>query len=186
MSDGMEWIVRFELPNGGPGPETVASDDLAAEFDVILVLLLRDHYCQVSRNRASAFSDAIDSFTGESIAVVAALPDDQERADYLRTRYDLRFPVLSDAADGTDAADATPEGTNATPATGARPAAMTDGTPRFDAFADVEIGVESLPAIGVLDAASSFPRLVYAEGGDTLQDCPEPDEALDVVRDVVG
>ena len=113
MSDGMQWIVRFELPNGGAGPETVASGDLAAEYDAIAVLLLRDHYCQVSRDRASAYSDAVD------------------------------------------------------------------------AFADIELGADSLPAVGVLDTSSKFPRLVHAEGGDTIQDCPSPAEALDAVTDAI-
>lgn len=184
MSDGMQWIVRFELPNGGPGPETVSGEDLAAEFDAVVVLLLRDHYCQVSRDRASAFSDAVDSFTDASVAVVAALPDEQDRADYWRERYDLSFPVLADAADGADEpAEAAPDASAArTP----NRAAMTDGTPRFDAFADVETGVESLPAVGVLDSGSTFPRLVHSEGGESLQDCPSPDEALETALDIVG
>lgn len=169
---GMEWIVRFELPNGGSGPETVASDDLAPEFDGIVVLLLRDHYCQVSRDRARAYSDAFDSFREESVAVVAALPDDVERAAYWRERYDLDFPVVADspAPDASGAAAGT---------------AMTDGTPRFDAFADVETGVDSLPGIGVLATDSQYPRLVHAEGGETLQECPTPAEALDAALDAL-
>jgi len=186
MSDGMQWIVRFELPNGGPGPETVASDDLAAEFDAVVVLLLRDHYCQVSRNRASAYSDAIDQFLDEGVAVVAGLPDTEERAAYWRKRYDLAFPVLSDPS------DVTPESTETADAAGraggprSSPAAMADGTPRFDAFSDAELGVDSLPGIGVLDTTSKFPRLVYTEGGDTIQDCPTPEAALDAATDLVS
>jgi len=176
MSDGMQWIVRFELPNGGPGPATVASDDLAAEFDAVVVLLLRDHYCQVSRNRASAYSDAFDEFAAEDVAVIGALPDTEERAAYWRDRYDLTYPVLADSAEGPSAAAA--ETDTAT--------AMTDGTPRFDAFSDIEVGVDSLPGIGVLDTRSKFPRLVYTEGGETLQACPSPDEALDATLDALG
>lgn len=180
MRDGMEWIVRFELPNGGPGPETLASDDLAGEFDAVVVLLLRDHYCQVSRDRASAYSDAVDEFLAADVAVVGALPDSRDRAAYWRERYDLDFPVVADPA-------AAPAGTGAdaaTDPTGGR-AAMTDGTNRFDAFADVEAGAESLPAIGVLDTGSAFPRLVHSEGGETLQDCPGPEAALAAVDDHV-
>ena len=170
MSDGMQWIVRFELPNGGPGPATVASDDLAAEFDAVVVLLLRDHYCQVSRDRAGAYSDAFDEFAAADIAVVGALPDTEERAAYWCDRYDLSYPVLTDSAEGAStAADDTGTAT-----------AMTDGTPRFDAFADVETAVDSLPAIGILDTTSKFPRLVDSEGGETLQDCPEPDRTLEL------
>jgi len=171
--DGMQWIVRFELPNGGPGPETVASDDLAAEFDAVVVLLLRDHYCQVSRDRAQAYSDAFGEFADEGVAVVGALPDSKDRAAYWRKRYDLDYPVLADSADGptADAEGATP--------------AMTDGTPRFDAFSDVEVGVDSLPAIGVLDTDSKYPRLVYTDGGETLQECPDPDEALEATVDAL-
>jgi len=189
MSDGMQWIVRFELPNGGPGPETVASDDLAAEFDAVVVLLLRDHYCQVSRNRASAYSDAIDSFLGEDVAVVAALPDTDDRAAYWRKRYDLGFPVLSDPSDvtpeSTETAD-TAGGARSRSGPGSSPAAMADGTPRFDAFSDVELGVDSLPGVGVLDTTSKFPRLVHTEGGDTIQDCPTAEEALDAATDLVS
>ena len=176
MSDGMQWIVRFELPNGGPGPATVASDDLAAEFDAVVVLLLRDHYCQVSRDRAGAYSDAFDEFAAADIGVVGALPDTEERAAYWRDRYDLSYPVLTDSAEGASAA-ADDTGTAT---------AMTDGTPRFDALSDVEVGVDSLPGIGVLDTRSTFPRLVYTEGGETLQDCPSPDEALDAALGVLG
>lgn len=185
MSDGMQWIVRFELPNGGPGPETVASHDFAEDFDAIVVLLLRDHYCQVSRGRASAYSDAVDDFLDEDVALVAALPDAEDRAAYWRKRYDLDFPVLADASDAapeTEEADA--GATDA--ARGSSPAAMADGTPRFDAFADLELGVDSLPGIGVLDTSSKFPRLVHTEGGDTIQDCPTPGETLDTVTDLVG
>ncbi|WP_459193494.1 redoxin domain-containing protein [Halosimplex sp. J119] len=175
MSDGMHWIVRFELPNGGPGPDTVTSEDLAAEFDAVVVLLLRDHYCQVSRERATAYSDAFDSFAAEDVAVIGALPDTAERAEYWRRRYDLTYPVLADSAEMNAAADA---GAGATPA-------MTDGMPRFDAFADVELGAETLPGIGVLDTRSEYPRLVYTEGGETLQECPSPEEALDAALDVL-
>jgi len=187
MSDGMQWIVRFELPNGGPGPETVASDDLAAEFDAVVVLLLREHYCQVSRNRASAYSDAVDSFLEEDVALVAALPDTDDRAAYWRKRYDLDFPVLSDSSDVTPDSTETADAAGS-PGTGpgSSPAAMADGTPRFDAFADVELGVESLPGIGVLDTTSKFPRLVHTDGGDTIQDCPTPEEALDLATDLVS
>jgi len=171
---GMEWIVRFELPNGGPGPETVASDDLAPEFDGIVVLLLRDHYCQVSRDRARSYSDAFDDFRAEDVAVVAALPHEVEKAAYWRKRYDLDFPVVADTVDAP-----------ATDAEGAAGTAMTDGTPRFDAFADIETGVDSLPGIGVLDTDSKFPRLVDTEGGETLQDCPTPEEALDAALDAL-
>ncbi|MFC7140880.1 redoxin domain-containing protein [Halosimplex aquaticum] len=175
MSDGMHWIVRFELPNGGPGPDTVASDDLAAEFDAVVVLLLRDHYCQVSRDRAMAYSDAFESFAAEDVAVIGALPDTEDRAAYWRRRYDLTYPVLADSAEITAAADADAD----------TAPAMTDGTPRFDAFADIETGTDTLPGIGVLDTRSKFPRLVYTEGGETLQECPSPDEALDAALDAL-
>ncbi|QPV64888.1 redoxin domain-containing protein [Halosimplex litoreum] len=173
MSDGMQWIVRFELPNGGPGPDTVASDDLAGEFDAVVVLLLRDHYCQVSRERATAYSDAFDEFAAEDVAVVGALPDTAERAGYWRRRYELTYPVLADSAEGSAAVET--EGATA----------MTDGTPRFDAFSDVEVGVDTLPGIGILDTRSKFPRLVHTEGGETLQECPSPIDALDAARDAL-
>ena len=176
----MQWIVRFELPNGGPGPETVASDDLAAEYDAIAVLLLRDHYCQVSRDRAAVYSDAVDTFLDEGVALVAGLPDSEDRADYWCERYDLDFPVLADTVDATPDTEETAAGPGAN-----APAAMADGTPRFDAFADVELGVDSLPAVGVLDTSSKFPRLVHAEGGDTIQDCPSPEGTLDAATDAV-
>ncbi|PSP51942.1 hypothetical protein BRC67_06355 [Halobacteriales archaeon QH_3_68_24] len=118
MSDGMQWIVRFELPNGGPGPETVASDDLAAEYDAIAVLLLRDHYCQVSRDRAAAYSDAVDTFLDEGVALVAGLPDSEDRADYWCERYDLDFPVLADTADATPGTEETAAGPGASAAEG--------------------------------------------------------------------
>lgn len=176
MSDGMQWIVRFELPNGGPGPDRVASEDLAAEFDAVVVLLLRDHYCQVSRERATDYSEAFDEFEAEDVAVVGALPDTAERAGYWRRRYDLTYPVLADSAEGQAVAEAD---------AGSAPA-MTDGTPRFDAFSDVELGVDTLPGIGVLDTRSKYPRLVHTEGGETLQECPDPDEALDAALDALG
>ncbi|MEF8850909.1 MAG: redoxin domain-containing protein [Haloarculaceae archaeon] len=179
MSDGMQWIVRFELPNGGPGPDTVASEDFAEEFDAIVVLLLRDHYCQVSRDCASAYSDAVDEFLQQGAALVAALPDTEDRATFWRERYDLDFPVLADPS------DAAPEpGAGADPGV-AKQAAMADGTPRFDAFDDVELAADSLPAVGVLDTASKFPRLVHTEGGETIRDCPTPEEALATAADVV-
>jgi peroxiredoxin Q/BCP len=171
MSGGMEWIVRFDCPAGGPDHGTVTSDDLAAEFDAVVVVLLRGHFCQLSRERAQAYSEAAGAFGDENVAVVAALPDTVDRAGYWRERYDLVFPVLADSTAHASSGD-----------TGT---AMTDGTTRFDDFADVEAGVDSLPAVGVLNAESSMPRLVHAEGGETIQECPEPEETLAVVRELV-
>jgi peroxiredoxin len=165
MRDEMEWIVRFDLPNGGPGPDAVASDDLTAEYDYLVVLLLRDHYCQVSRNRAQAFDDELAAFENRDVGVVAALPDSQEKASFWGRRYDLSYPVLADTVAQVDGADA-----------GGDAQAMTDGTPRFDAFAEIETRLETLPAIGVLDTRKRWPRLVDTFGGDRLQDCPTPEE----------
>lgn len=177
MTEGMEWTVRFELPSGGPGPDVVSSDELIEDRDAILVLLLREHHCRVSRSTVQAYSDAVDAFEDEDVAVVAALPDDTERAEFWCERYDLALPVLSDAAAEVDGptADASATGEPAMP----------DGTPRFDAFADIETAVGTLPAIGVLDARTGSPRLIHSEGGRTLQDCPEPDEALETVRELL-
>ena len=137
----------------------------------------------MSRERASAYSDAIEEFLDSDVALVAALPDTEERAAYWRKRYDLDFPVLADAADAPPEPDASAE---AGRGRGSAPAAMADGTPRFDALADLELGVESLPAVGVLDTSSKFPRLVHTEGGDTIQDCPTPAEALAAAQDHTG
>jgi hypothetical protein len=169
MNDEMEWIVRFELPNGGDGPETVTTDDLAAEYDVVCTLLLREHYCQVSRERARAFDDALDAFEDRDVAVVAALPDDSESAAYWQRRYDLSYPVLADAP-----ARASGDGNQA----------MTDGAPRFGELADVEIALECLPGVGVLDTRSKWPRLVDTIAGDTIQGSPTPPDVLDRLDDL--
>lgn len=177
MMGGMEWIVTFELPHGGPGPDSVTSEELAAEFDAIVVVLLRDHYCQVSREHAAAYSEQFEAFTEAGAAILAALPDSQDRATYWRRRYDLNVPVLADSA-------AQPATTDAE--TAAAPAAMTDGTNRFDAFADIEAGIDTLPGVGILDAQSTYPRLVHSQSGSTIQECPDPEDVLDVVQNVVG
>jgi peroxiredoxin Q/BCP len=177
MSDGMEWIVRFDLPSGGAGPERVTSDDLVAEYDAAVVLLLREHYCRVSRSRAQAYSDAHEQFEAADVGVVAALPDTIDRAGFWRDRYDLSIPVLSDTATEVDGPSVDAE---------AGEQALADGSPRFDAFAELETAVPSLPAVGVLDTRSDYPRLVHTAGGSSLQDCPEPETALSTATDLLA
>jgi peroxiredoxin len=189
MMGGMEWIVTFELPHGGPGPDSVTSEELAAEFDAIVVVLLRDHYCQVSREHAAAYSEQFEAFTEAGAAILAALPDSQDRATYWRRRYDLNVPVLADSAAQpatTDAETAAAPAAMTDAETAAAPAAMTDGTNRFDAFADIEAGIDTLPGVGILDAQSTYPRLVHSQSGSTIQECPDPEDVLDVVQNVVG
>ena len=70
-----------------------------------------------------------------------------------KINYDLDYPVLADSTAQPATADAE---------TTAAPAAMTDGANRFDAFADVEAGVE------------------------TIQESSEPDETLETVRDLLN
>lgn len=75
----------------------------------MVAVLLRDHYCPLSRQLVQSLADEYEAFAGRGTAVVPVLPDGPGRASVWQRRYDLPFGLLTDPveepadADGFDA-----------------------------------------------------------------------------------
>lgn len=103
--------ARVPLPNVGPGPDTLALEDLAAPiepadptttddpdpaYEAILVLLHRDHHCGQCRRQVRAVADRYDEFRERGCEVVSIVPEPRERVREWQERYDLPYPICAD------------------------------------------------------------------------------------------
>lgn len=94
---------EFALPDAGSGGETHTAADLAASHDYVVTVLLRDHYCPLSRQYVQSLAEAYEAFAGRSTAVVPVLPDRRGRAAVWQRRYELPFGLLTDPVEEDDA-----------------------------------------------------------------------------------
>ena len=92
----------FALPDTGAGGETRTAAELADSHDYVVAVLLRNHYCPLSRRLVQALAEAYEAFAGRSTAVVPVLPDTTGRASVWQRRYDLPFGLLTDPAAEND------------------------------------------------------------------------------------
>lgn len=92
---------EFALPDTGSGGETQTATDLAGGHDYVVAVLLRDHYCPLSRQLVQSLADEYEEFAARATAVVPVLADSHGRASVWQRRYDLPFGLLTDSADGT-------------------------------------------------------------------------------------
>ena len=94
---------EFALPDAGSGGETHTAADLAASHDYVITLMLRDHYCPLSREFVQSLAESYEKFAGRSTAVVPVLPDRRGRAAVWQRRYELPFGLLTDPVEADDA-----------------------------------------------------------------------------------
>lgn len=147
---------EFELHNIGAGSEALSSGDLAADYDYVLAVLLRNHYCPECRELVRDLADRHEAFAARGVAVVPVLPDVRERALMWHRRYDLPFPMLAD------------------------PTGEPEGEPpeEFDSFGPIQRDVAGRPGIALFESEDGKLRLVGSDGGAV----PTVDQLLDRVE----
>lgn len=165
MRIGCEWTnvssgesFEFELPDTGAGGETRTATDVARGHDYVVAVLLRNHYCPLSRQFVQSLADAYEGFAGRSTAVVPVLPDTLGRASVWQRRYDLPFGLLSDPADGE----------------------VADG---FAAFAPFATLLQELPGAVLFEADGETLRFVRTVRCTRGGDGPPVDAPFDAIDD---
>lgn len=88
--------LSFELPNVGPGPDSVTLEELATDSDAVVLLFMRDHYCMKCREQARDVAERYDEFDEQNAEVVTVLPEAPKTARNWSERYDLPYPMLAD------------------------------------------------------------------------------------------
>lgn len=162
---GVGQTLEFTLQNVGAGSDRYSVAGLQSGSGIALVVLLRNHYCPLSRRKVRRLGERIDEFSAEHVPVVAVLPDTSDRAEVWGRRYEPPFPLLADPAADIDATDG-------------------DSTPdRFGAFGDVQEWVPQTPALVVVETYGDEPTVGQIYSGATRQDCPTVDEMLEIARE---
>lgn len=160
---------EFALPDTGSGGETRTATDVARNHDYVVTVLLRDHYCPLSRRLVQSLADAYEGFAGRSTAVVPVLPDAVGRASVWQRRYDLPFGLLSDmAGDGPTADDV---------------AADDEAGDGFEVFDPFETVLPGLPGAVLFEADGETLRFVRTVRCDRGRDGPPVDDVLKAIDD---
>jgi len=160
--------LAFEAPNVGPGPDPLTLAAVAADHDVLVLLLQRDHYCTNCRDQVQTVADRYEAFRERETEVVSVLPEPVERAAEWQRQYDLPYPLLAD-----------PEAT----------VGEDYGQPvRFGPLGRVSDFFGRQPEAVVLDLrdGAESARVVYVHRGRTTFDRPTVEEllaAVDEARD---
>lgn len=157
---GAEQHLEFSVPNVGGGPANYTTADLESASGVALAVLLRGHYCTMSRQQARELSDHVDAFEQASVPVVAVLPNSAERAELWQRRYDLSVPLLADPAEPDD-----------------------PDSRAFDAFAPIADLIPRRPGLAVLDTDGETPTVAEIHSGPRLQDCPDAEAMLEIATE---
>ncbi|QCC50501.1 redoxin domain-containing protein [Halapricum salinum] len=160
---GVGQALEFTLPNVGDGSDRYTAADLQSGSGIALVLLLRNHYCPLSRRKVRRLGERIDQFESEHVPVVAVLPDTVDRASVWGRRYETPFALLADPPADADAGDDAPD--------------------RFEAFGDVQEWVPQTPALVVVETYGDEPTVGQIYSGATRQDCPSVEEMLEIARE---
>ena len=155
--------LEFSLPNVGKGPAHYETADLTSASGVALVVLLRNHYCPLSRRKVRRLGDRIGEFEAADVPVVAVLPDTTERADVWEQRYGLPFPFLADPSDDE------PEDEDRAPS-------------QFGAFESVQNRIPRTPGVIVVETDGGSPTIGSVHSGENPQDCPSVDEMIDIAH----
>jgi len=161
---GVGQALEFTLPNVGDGPDRYTAADLQSGSGIALVLLLRNHYCPLSRRKVRQLGEQISEFEAEHVPVVAVLPDTADRAAVWERRYDPPFALLADPQVETDAES-------------------DDAPDRFEAFGDVQEWVPQTPALVAIETYGDEPTVGQIYSGATRQACPSIDEMLEIARE---
>lgn len=148
---------EFELPDTGAGGESLTATELARSHDYVVAVLLRDHYCPLSRQYVQALATAYEAFAGRSTAVLPVLPDTVGRAAVWQRRYDLPFGLVTDPAAGDE-----------------------DGN-GFDVFGPVATLVSDCPGAALFEADGETLRFVRTVSRDSGADGPDVGALLEAI-----
>lgn len=149
----------FQLPGTGIAGETRTAADLAGDNDYALVILLRSHYCPLSRQFVQTLAEAYEAFARRSTAVVPVLPDRRERAAVWQRRYDLPFGLLADPDEAVD-----------------------DET-EFETFGQFQQQFAGLPGAVLFEADDGELRFVRTVGAEDAENSPSVDALLGAIDD---
>lgn len=149
----------FQLPSTGIAGETRTATDLADDNDYVLVVLLRSHYCPLSRQFVQTLAEAYEAFARRSTAVVPVLPDRRGRAAVWQRRYDLPFGLLADLDETVD-----------------------DET-EFDTFGQFQQQFSGLPGAVLFESDDDVLRFVRTVGDEEAENSPSVDVLLNAIDD---
>lgn len=149
----------FQLPGTGIAGETRTAADLAGDNEYVLVVLLRSHYCPLSRQFVQTLAEAYEAFARRSTAIVPVLPDRRGRAAVWQRRYDLPFGLLADSDETVD-----------------------DET-EFETFGQFQQRFAGLPGAILFEADDDALRFVRTVGDEEAEKSPSVDTLLDAIED---
>lgn len=158
--------LEFSIPNVGGGPDHFTEANLSSGSGMALVLLLRGHYCALSRRKVQKIQARLEDFQAQNVSVVAVLPEGADQAAVWQRRYDLSFPFLADPADDDESlttSDADEE--------------------RFGAFGAVERWMPQTPGLALVDTRGDYPKVRQIYSGAHPQDCPSVEGMLDIASE---
>ena len=161
---GRDESIAFTLPDASVGGEECRSETLAREHERVLVVLLRSHYCPLSREIVQSLRDEYGAFASRSTAVVAVLPDTVERGAVWQRRYELPFSVLADPGESSDDDE------------------TASGSPSFGTFEPYARYLQSLPGGALFRTDGDELRLIETVGSDGRQSFPEVEALLSEIE----
>lgn len=158
--------VEFELENVGPGPDPLSLSQLAAEFDVVVLMLQRDHYCTNCRKQVRTVADRYSEFEQRNVQVVSVVPEERALVQSWQDSYDLPYPLLAD-----------PEATVGD---------AYNQPVRFGFLGSLSDFVGRMPAIVIIDCRSDRPRIAWTDTGRSTFDRPSVDDVLAAVDTILS
>jgi peroxiredoxin Q/BCP len=157
--------LSFELPNVGPGPDPLTLAAVAEEYEFLVVLLQRDHYCTNCRDQVKQVGDRYAAFRDRGAQVVSVVPEPRDSVREWQDRYDLPYPLLAD-----------PE---------ADLGERYDQPVRFGLLGRFSDFFGRMPEAVVLDLRAE-PRVVYVHRGSSTFDRPTVEELLAAIDEAAG
>lgn len=154
---------QFELPNVGPGPETLSLDAVAADHDFVLLLFQRDYLCTNCRKQVQAVAERYEAFADRDTEVVSIVPEPVERVRSWQDDYDLPFPLCADPDK--------------------RVSGAYDQPVRFGVLGKLSDFFGRMPKAVLLDCRGEEPTVAYTHEGSSTWDRPEIDDLLAEIDD---
>lgn len=89
-------LLSVEFPNVGEGPDPVSIGTLAAESDVLVLLLMQSYRSGTCRQQAREIADQYEDFRRLNAQVVVVVPGSRPQVRSWRRLVEPPFPVLAD------------------------------------------------------------------------------------------
>ena len=158
-------LPATELANVGPGPDPCSLRALAADHDVLVVLLQRDDRCTNCRKQVQRVAERHGSFRERGAAVASVVPEPRETVAAWQDRYDLPYPLLADPDAAVGEA--------------------LDQPVRFGPLGRLSDFLGRMPEALVFDCRGD-PELAWVHRGSSTFDRPGVDDLLDAVDDALA